>query len=188
MQANISLSHLREKSLEQAPKTANKNRKLQSACRHLPHYRQDTTSRVLKEAASWLNGNFELSNNNGVITAINNDCKEQMPASNKLHIIKDSCIEVGKIKGNKIVPSHQLALSPQLRSDAFNRCEVDYLTAIAYLRGEAITINAPTGYILITYQNAILGFVNNLGNRANNLYPKSWRILSSHIPPQQHAL
>ena len=73
-------------------------------------------------------------------------------------------------------------MSHLLREGAFEKCEVDYHTAIAYLRGESITINAQRGFVLITYQNAILGFVNNLGNRANNLYPKSWRILSTHLP------
>lgn len=144
--------------------------------------KQNATSRVPKEVATWLNGNYEISEQNGNIIATSKDIKDTIVSNNKLHIIKGLNLEIGTIKGNKIVPSHHLAMSPLLRDGAFEKCEVDYLTAIAYLRGESITINAPRGYILITYQNAILGFVNNLGNRANNLYPKSWRILSSHLP------
>ena len=131
---------------------------------------------------TWLNGNYEISEQNGNIIATRKDIKDTIVSNNKLHIIKGLNLEIGTIKGNKIVPSHHLAMSPLLRDGAFEKCEVDYLTAIAYLRGESITINDPRGYILITYQNAILGFVNNVGNRANNLYPKSWRILSSHLP------
>ncbi|MBP5688980.1 MAG: rRNA cytosine-C5-methyltransferase [Muribaculaceae bacterium] len=166
-------------------------RKMHSAQRlmHIAQYKsskqkwQNTSSKIPKEVSSWLDGDYELSDNNGTIIATNKDLKELISVGgNNLHIIKGLNIEIGTMKGNKIVPSHQLAMSPQLRDNAFEKCEVDYHTAIAYLRGEAITINAPRGYILITYQNAILGFVNNLGNRANNLYPKSWRILSSHIP------
>ena len=65
---------------------------------------------------------------------------------------------------------------------AFPVCEVDYPTALRYLRGESITVDAPRGYVLIAHQSAVLGFANNLGNRANNLYPKSQRILSTHLP------
>ncbi|MBR5117391.1 MAG: rRNA cytosine-C5-methyltransferase [Muribaculaceae bacterium] len=152
-------------------------------CKPSKQKRKNTSSKIPKDASSWLDGDYELSDNNGTIIATNKDLKELISVSgNNLHIIKDLNIEIGTMKGNKIIPSHQLAMSPQLRDDAFEKCEVDYHTAIAYLRGEAIIINAPRGYVLITYQNAILGFVNNLGNRANNLYPKSWRILSSHIP------
>ena len=73
-------------------------------------------------------------------------------------------------------------MSTHLAKDAFQCADVDYATVIAYLRGEAITINAPRGYVLIKYENAPLGWVNNLGKRANNLYPKPWRITSTHIP------
>ncbi|MDD7163322.1 MAG: hypothetical protein SPF86_01345, partial [Sodaliphilus sp.] len=48
---------------------------------------------------------------------------------------------------------------------------------------EAIVLpDAPRGYALLTYRDKPIGFANNLGNRANNLYPKPWRVLSTHIP------
>lgn len=90
--------------------------------------------------------------------------------------------EVASQAGRKTVPSHGLALSTALAPAAFARCEVPYATAIAYLRGESVTVEAPRGYVLITYRGASLGFVNNLGNRANNLYPKPLRVLSTHVP------
>jgi len=144
--------------------------------------KQTNTPKLPKEVLSWLNGNYELRENNGIITAVNKEYKDAISLPIKLHVIKGLGIELGTIKGNKIIPSHQLAMSPMLSDFAFGKYEVDYSTAIAFLRGEAITINAPRGYNLITYQNAKLGFVNNLGNRANNLYPKNWRILSTHMP------
>ena len=50
---------------------------------------------------------------------------------------------------------------------------------------QAIVLDdAPRGYVLLMYKNRPLGFVKNLGNRANNLYPQEWRILSSHIPEE----
>ncbi|MBS7393058.1 MAG: hypothetical protein KIG90_01330, partial [Muribaculaceae bacterium] len=52
-----------------------------------------------------------------------------------------------------------------------------------YMRGEAIVLpDAPRGYVLLTYRGKPIGFANNLGNRANTLYPKPWRVLSTHIP------
>ena len=62
--------------------------------------------------------------------------------------------------------------------------EIDYELAIAYLRKEAISLpeTAPLGYILLTYQNRPLGFVKNIGRRANNLYPQEWRIRSGYLP------
>ncbi|MBR5638552.1 MAG: rRNA cytosine-C5-methyltransferase, partial [Muribaculaceae bacterium] len=155
----------------------------------LKQKRQNTASQIPKDALSWLDGEYELSYINGIITATNKHLKDFISInSNKLHVIKGLNIEIGTIKGNKVIPSHQLAMSPLLKDDAFEKCEVDYRTAIAYLRGESITINAPRGPVLITYQNAKLGFVNNLGNRANNLYPKNWRILSSHLPDNPISL
>ena len=32
---------------------------------------------------------------------------------------------------------------------------------------------------MLTYKNVSIGFVKNLGDRTNNLYPQNWRILMS---------
>ena len=91
-------------------------------------------------------------------------------------------VELATVMGRKIVPYHALAMSTARDADAFPVCEVDYLVALRYLRGESITVDGPRGYVLVAHQGAVLGFANNLGNRANNLYPKSQRILSTHLP------
>lgn len=91
-------------------------------------------------------------------------------------------VEVGTVKGKDVIPSHTLAMSRLLNTGAFSRVEVDYATAISYLRCEAVSLDAgaPRGVVLLTYGGIPLGFAKNLGNRANNLYPKQWRILSQH--------
>lgn len=93
-------------------------------------------------------------------------------------------ISLGTVKGKDIIPDQCLALSTELKSDAFPKAEVDWQTAIAYLRKEAITLDAdmPRGHVLLTYRQMPLGFVKNLGNRANNLYPAEWRIKTTHVP------
>ena len=89
-------------------------------------------------------------------------------------------IEIGQLKGRDAIPSQALAMSALLAPEAFPTAEIDRQTAIQYLRCEAIRLPeaAPRGILLLTYAALPLGFVKNLGPRANNLYPKPWRILS----------
>ena len=78
---------------------------------------------------------------------------------------------------------HRLELQ-RVEDDGSPKVDIDYPTAIAYLRREAIRLpdDAPRGVVTITYRGMPLGKAKNLGSRANNLYPKEWRIKSSHIP------
>lgn len=108
-------------------------------------------------------------------------CDEMGILKENLQIIY-SGIELATTKGKDLIPCHSLATSSCLNKNIFPVCDVEYSTAIAFLRGETINIDAPKGYVLISYNGHGLGFVKNLGNRANNLYPKEWRIKSSHIP------
>lgn len=96
---------------------------------------------------------------------------------------------VGTVKGRKFTPSHELALSQHLASGAFPEVDVDYPTAIAYLRGESLgAIGGSRGYCLLTHRGQPLGFVNNLGTRANNLLPKTLRIISHAMPAAEPAV
>lgn len=86
-------------------------------------------------------------------------------------------IGLARLKGRDWIPAHGLAMSRDLKSDAFCRVELSRQQALAYLHCEAIQLNdAPRGMVLLTYRNRPLGFVKNLGNRANNMYPSEWRI------------
>ncbi len=81
-------------------------------------------------------------------------------------------------KGKDMIPSHALALSRILNREAFPSVELDERQALDYLRKEAVTLPAgiPRGYVLASYAGMPLGFMKNLGNRSNNLYPSFWRI------------
>jgi len=106
-------------------------------------------------------------------------------------------IELGEKKGKDFIPAHALAMSINLNREAFRSYEVTYEQAIAYLRKEAITLAGaprgmvlltwqnPRGMVLLTWQNEPLGFVKNIGNRANNLYPNEWRIRSGYLPDKR---
>ena len=64
--------------------------------------------------------------------------------------------------------------------------ELTYQQAIAYLRGEALQLPAdtPRGEVTVCFEGHPLGLVKNIGTRANNLYPKPWRIKTTHIPQE----
>lgn len=86
-------------------------------------------------------------------------------------------------KGKKTIPDISLALSINQKENDYPHVDVDRQTAINYLRREAITLPADTlrGIVTITYKGLGLGFANNIGNRANNLYPQEWRIKTTHV-------
>lgn len=98
-------------------------------------------------------------------------------------------VTLGTQRGRDIVPTQSLALSTGLHRGAFPEAELSYNEAISYLRKEAITLPAstPRGFALTTYKGHPLGFVKNLGNRANNLYPQEWKIKSGHLPNNEFS-
>lgn len=54
--------------------------------------------------------------------------------------------------------------------------ELDPATALSFLRGEALNMDAAKGIRLVTHEGFGLGWVRGAGRRWNNLYPKPWRI------------
>ena len=65
--------------------------------------------------------------------------------------------------------------------------DLAYFEALKYLRGEALVLPAdtPKGIVTVSYKGFPLGLVKNIGNRANNLYPKPWRIKTTHLPTEE---
>jgi hypothetical protein len=42
--------------------------------------------------------------------------------------------------------------------------------------------------VTVTFQGFPLGQVKNIGSRANNLYPKEWRIKTTHTPTEYEPI
>jgi 16S rRNA C967 or C1407 C5-methylase (RsmB/RsmF family)/NOL1/NOP2/fmu family ribosome biogenesis protein len=84
--------------------------------------------------------------------------------------------DVGQIIRDKLIPDHALALSPLLTPE-LTRTELDYEDAIRFLQRQDIQPAAPKGWQVVTYKGYPLGWINALGNRVNNYYPKDLRIL-----------
>ncbi len=93
-------------------------------------------------------------------------------------------------KGRDWVPCQSLALSSDLRRESFPQVELSYQQAISYLRKESFALpeGTPRGFVLVTFQQLPLGFMKNIGNRANNLYPQEWRIRSTYLPDDARPL
>ncbi len=86
-------------------------------------------------------------------------------------------VPLAESKGKDLIPQAGLALSKAFNEAAFVAVEVDLETALRFLRCEAIVLsNAPKGFLVLKYQNLPIGWVKNIGNRCNNLYPAAWRI------------
>lgn len=150
------------------------------------------TKEQMAEAARWITADdYELQTMGSMLTAFPKQWKSEYNVLQeaRLRILHAGC-PIAEAKGKDLLPQHALAMNQLLASDAFPRAEVSYEQAIAYLRKEAIVLSsdAPRGYLLITYRNFPLGFVKNIGNRANNLYPQEWRIRTGYLPDEIRLL
>ena len=96
--------------------------------------------------------------------------------SEKLRIISFG-LPLAQFKKNDLLPEHTFALSVDRRSTIFELIELDLREALLFQKKDEIRINSATkGWLLVQFQGVPLGFVKNLGNRANNYFPKEWRI------------
>lgn len=108
-----------------------------------------------------------------------------LPQSAKKHALSNKLIHLlydGKAlpeqKGKEEIPTAAQALSLNFPKDKYPCVNLTLEQAQHYLHREALILPKDTskGFVLVCYQNQPLGFVKNLGERANNLYPKNWAI------------
>jgi len=143
---------------------------------------------VPKEAKEWLAStpDYSLAMKETNVVAFPKAYQDEYALLQQTLKVIHAGITLGEIKGKDLIPHHSLAMSTALASDVFPKAEVTYEQAIAYLRKEGLNLGAdvPRGYVLLTYKGVALGFVKNIGNRANNLYPQEWRIRSGYLPEE----
>ena len=120
---------------------------------------------------------FNFVQNGDVVTAMPKEHTAAMLALQQKLCVLHCGLPVVTIKNNKMLPMHSLAMSTSLRKEAFNIVDLEQEQALMYLHRETLSLSSqPMGYLLLTYKNVPIGFVKNVGNRANNLYPAEWRI------------
>lgn len=94
----------------------------------------------------------------------------------RLRVLR-SGVALGRWKGKDWVPEHDYAQSLGFDASTCPCIELSEEEALVYLRGGAPDLSAyPKGYAVMTCRGFPLGFVKNLGNRCNNLYPAHLRI------------
>ena len=76
------------------------------------------------------------------------------------------------------------------QDEAVTSVDLSYQEAMKFLRGETLTFppDTPRGIVEVCFDGHPLGLMKNIGNRANNLYPKEWRIRTTHILNEYEAI
>jgi NOL1/NOP2/fmu family ribosome biogenesis protein len=86
----------------------------------------------------------------------------------------------------QLVPS----VGTNVKDASYPQVELSYSQAMAYLRHEALVLpeDTPRGLVTVCFLGHPLGLVKNIGNRANNLYPKEWKIKTTYIPNEYEPI
>lgn len=97
-------------------------------------------------------------------------------SSRLIHVLSDG-VAKPECKGKELIPSAAQALSLNAPGH-YPRVDLTLEQAQRYLHREAfaLPVDTPLGFVMVTYQGYPLGFMKNVQNRANNLYPKNWAI------------
>jgi 16S rRNA C967 or C1407 C5-methylase (RsmB/RsmF family) len=92
----------------------------------------------------------------------------------------------GGLNNGSILRTFRPPLTPPDSGGESLRVDLSYQDALKYLRGEALVLppDTPRGIVTVTYKGFPLGPAKNIGPRANNLYPKPWRIKTTHLPSE----
>lgn len=94
-----------------------------------------------------------------------------------------SGVQLGEMIRGTLKPGHALALYHRLNREAVQVTELSDEAAMEYLRkGISISLLPVSlfaeGLNLVTCRGIALGWAKRIGNRCNNLYPPSWRIMN----------
>ncbi|HTL82981.1 MAG TPA: rRNA methyltransferase [Bacteroidia bacterium] len=119
---------------------------------------------------------FDFFSFDGLVTLFRKTISSEMQTvCRRLNVVHAGLAIAELAKGLKAV--HPLAVSTELNRRNFPEVELSKEDALKFLaREEVKLVGEKTGMTLVTFKGAPLGWLNALGNRANNLYPKEWRI------------
>ena len=138
---------------------------------------------AIPDVRNWLTDSdkFRYSVRNNIITAFPSEYVSELAFFESELNVVSAGIPFAELKGKSPSPTQSLAESLYINKKMFDSVEIDYKEAVCYLRKETLVLppETPKTYILLTYNNVPLGFVKNIGNRANNLYPQERRIRTS---------
>lgn len=116
-----------------------------------------------------------LLNWNDKLLLVPNQLEEKMLHVQAQMRIQKMGLMLGEIAKKGIIPSVELALNPT-RLNRISTIELTEKEALMYLHGDTFPLQGPQGFQIVSYKNEPLGWIKNIGNRFNNLFPKEWRI------------
>ncbi|WP_241558592.1 RsmB/NOP family class I SAM-dependent RNA methyltransferase [Paracnuella aquatica] len=91
--------------------------------------------------------------------------------------VQQAGVRLGEVMKGKLVPDHALALS-EIITPHLTATDLDLSEAIKYLQRLDLSVQPEQrGWQLARFGGHNLGWMNALGNRINNYYPKEFRIL-----------
>jgi NOL1/NOP2/fmu family ribosome biogenesis protein len=144
--------------------------------------RKKTTRNVKASVpANWLRRDIELETilAGEQIYCIPMELQEDHISLREFLNVRKSGVKAGSMGRNDFIPDHELVLSYLISSEA-PRMDMDKTKALQYLRKQVFEpAPGPKGWYIASYEGLTLGLVKHLGNRLNNYYPASWRILMS---------
>ncbi|MCB9187685.1 MAG: rRNA cytosine-C5-methyltransferase [Flavobacteriales bacterium] len=90
--------------------------------------------------------------------------------------------KIGKELKGKFLPEGTIFTLPILKN-LFPRIEVSHEDAVKFLKKEDIKISdvLKDGWYYLTFQDTPIGLIKKIGLRANNYFPKEWRIINPSI-------
>lgn len=126
-----------------------------------------------------LKENDTLLDKDNTIILINNKHLFDLSFLNNHLYFRSIGVECFEVFGNKIKQLHSLSNYSNINLSKTNIIELELNDALKYLKKEDLKIefsDYKQGMNLVTYLGLGLGWLNIIGNRANNLYPKDWKI------------
>lgn len=122
--------------------------------------------------------NFYIIDNKQI--AIPNETSETAVAlSSALRPLRTG-IEVSEVTRKGDAPSPTLPLSLAFNHESLPLLNVDRDAALKFLHGDALaSAELPQGWFVVQHNGLALGLCKSVGSRANNYYPKEWRIRSN---------
>lgn len=144
--------------------------------------KQKTKLIPYKMLSNWLKGDFIYFLKGDMLKGYRKDLIDDISyIESQVKVIRSgvavATCKQAKNKADILIPEAGLALSQSFDKSSFPSYDLSLNEALNFLRREPLQIKeAPLGYLLITYKGVSLGFVKNIGNRSNNLWPQAWRI------------
>lgn len=143
----------------------------------LPKFKSGKDSGLFLDTYITAPENFTPFVKNNELYALPLSCCNEINLFMNNFFVRKAGIHIGTIKGKDLVPSHELALSTSLNQD-IPKLELSREDAIRFMKCESVnTTGLVNGWVIVTFNKFPLGWIKVIGNRSNNYYPRSQRIL-----------